>query len=57
MNLIEQFNLEDERCDKFGFPEDCSISLRVPGGGDYSNCDIDVDNLSVTYEEKEEHNK
>lgn len=36
-------------------PDDAAVTVRVPGGGDYSNTDLDIDqdtDIKITWQEK-----
>ena len=38
-------------------PDDASITIQVPGGGDWSNCDLDLDDTSIQITWTEEANE
>lgn len=43
IHITRQVLLDAVRASGIDIPEDAQVTFRVPGGGDYSNCDVDLD--------------
>ena len=43
IDLINGATLRDSCRNVINIPQDATVEFMVPGGGDYSNCSVDVD--------------